>query len=160
MTTTPNTAAAPAHTPGPWEKYSDCDGNFMIGAGVDAVICRGIKNEADADLIVVAINCLLCEPKDVWEIDGKTARVMPGVDIPQFVKSVLSLTNNQISVLQWFSTRDWVPHREWIKEMTTVTARSLFNRGLLDVDHSQTTTHYRINNAGRAAIAKAQGGTA
>lgn len=67
------------------------------------------------------------------------------------------LTSNQMAILEWFSTRDWVPHREWRSEMTTTTPRSLCRHGLLDVDHTRTTTHYRINEAGRATIAKATG---
>jgi hypothetical protein len=68
----------------------------------------------------------------------------------------MKLTNTQLHVLEWFATRDWTPHREWIREMTTATPRSLVRHGLLDVDHSRTTTHYRINDAGRAAIAPAK----
>lgn len=70
------------------------------------------------------------------------------------------LASNQIAVLEWFSTREWVPHREWRAEMTTTTPRSLCRHGLLDVDHTRTTTHYRINEAGRAAITKATGSAA
>ncbi|MDR6521799.1 hypothetical protein J2789_004489 [Variovorax paradoxus] len=44
--------------------------------------------------------------------------------------------------------------------MTTTTPRSLCRHGLLDVDHTRTTTHYRINEAGRAAITKATGSAA
>lgn len=34
-----------------WEKDRDSDGCWMICAGPDTVICRGIRNEANADLI-------------------------------------------------------------------------------------------------------------
>jgi hypothetical protein len=35
-----------------WEKDRDSDGRWMICSGPDTTICRGIKSEADADLIV------------------------------------------------------------------------------------------------------------
>lgn len=75
-------------------------------------------------------------------------------------KQAPKLAANQLHVLEWFSTRDWVPHREWRAEMTTTTPRSLCKHGLLDVDHTKPTTHYRINDAGRAAIDKATGSAA
>jgi len=148
------------HTPGPWEKDRESDGRWMVCAGPDTTICRGIRNEADADLIVVAVNCLLNPPKDAWEVDGKTARAIAGgMEIDRLTSKSAPLTNNQLAVLKWFNTREWVPHREWRRQMTTATARSLRKRGLLDEDPSQTTTHYRINDAGRAAIAKTTGST-
>lgn len=64
----------------------------------------------------------------------------------------IRITAIQRRVLEWFAGRDWTPHREWIAEMTTATPRALVKHGLLDVDHTRTTTHYKITDAGRAAI--------
>lgn len=189
------------HTPGPWEKFRDSDGLFAIVSGPDTVVCRGIRNESDADFIVSHRNAAHQNPSDAdllldfviggfpsaeyrdktiypyegkpfqnWKIDlylpiyegasdtSIEASLRALLDDLRREREVKSpLTRNQIAVLEWFASRGWVAHRDWRREMTTVTGRSLLNRGLLDVDHSQTTTHYRINDAGRAAIAKATG---
>ena len=46
--------------PGPWEYDTDIGGTFMVFPSNDpngeALVCRGIKNEADAKLIVRCVN--------------------------------------------------------------------------------------------------------
>lgn len=68
------------------------------------------------------------------------------------------LTVNQMRALRWFAAQPdgWVSYREYRKEMVTETPRSLHRHGLLD--HSVIgVTHYRITDAGRAALSKASG---